>query len=152
LAKRGATTLNLFLEWDNSRLAMSPGQGVLVASTLDKILSGLLTSSQDAPLRSLSTLSQANLDQVYRWNDEHSVQPVARCIHDVIADQVLSRPDAEAVHAWDGAFTYRELDGVAESLATALVGFGVGPEVLVPLCFEKSVRTLTFTFALQDQR
>ncbi|KAK3903068.1 hypothetical protein C8A05DRAFT_43642 [Staphylotrichum tortipilum] len=148
LAKRSATTLSLFLEWDNTRLGMSPAQGALVASTLDKILSGLLTCSPDAPLSSLETLSQANLDRVCKWNDEHSIQPVARCIHDVVADQVRSRPDAEAVCAWDGTLTYRELDAVADGLATTLMGLGVGPEVLVPLCFEKSKWTVVAMLAV----
>ncbi len=128
---------------------MSPQQGALVASTLGEILSSLLSCSDDEPLGSLSTLSQPNLDQVCRWNDEHSIQPDARCIHDVIADQVLSRPDAEAVCAWDGALTYRELDAIAAGLATTLMGFGVGPEVLVPLCFEKSVRAFAPPMMLQ---
>lgn len=119
---------------------MSVEQGMLVASTLDKILSGVLTSPPDAPLSSLDCLSGANMEQVFEWNQSREIRPVERCIHDVIADQVLARPDAEAVCAWDGSLTYRELDVVTGRLANRLAGFGVGPEVLVPLCFEKSVR------------
>jgi hypothetical protein len=119
---------------------MSVAQGALVAGTLDKILSGILTSPPDAPLSSLGCLSPANLDRVCEWNSTYSIQPVERCVHDVIADQVLERPDAEAICAWDGSLTYRELDVVAGRLADRLAELGVGPEILVPLCFEKSVR------------
>jgi hypothetical protein len=139
LAKRGATSLSLFLEWDNNHLGMSVAQGMLVASTLDKILSGILACPPNAPLSSLDCLSQANLDKVCEWNGSQNIQPVERCIHDVIADQVLERPDAEAVCAWDGSLTYRELDLASGRLATQLARLGVKPEALVPLCFEKSV-------------
>ncbi len=119
---------------------MSATQGALVASTLDTILSGLLTSPPDAPLRSLDYVSPANVDQVCEWNSNYSIQAVDSLVHDVIADQFLEHPDAEAVCAWDGSLTYHELDVVTQHLAGALVQLGVGPEVLVPLCFEKSVR------------
>lgn len=111
----------------------------MVASTLDKILSGILTSPPDALLKTLDWVSQTHLNQMFRWNERCAIEPVERCIHDVIADQVLARPDAEAVCAWDGSFTYRQLDDAASCLAIRLVSLGVGPEVLVTLCFSKSV-------------
>lgn len=140
MVKRGEASLGLFLEWSSNFLGMSVAQGALVAGTLDKILSGMLTSPPDAPLSSLDCLSPANLNRVCEWNNTYSVQPVERCVHDMIADQVLDRPDSEAICAWDGSFTYRELDAVTGRLADRLIQLGAGPETLVPLCFEKSVR------------
>jgi non-ribosomal peptide synthetase component F len=130
---------------------MPEAQGMLVASTLDKILSGLLLSPPDAPLSSLNLLSQANLDRVCGWNASYPIDPVERCVHDVIADQVLAQPDAEAVCSWDGSLTYRELDAVSGRLAVKLVGLGVGPEVLVPLCFEKSVSDVSRALSISLQ-
>lgn len=118
---------------------MSMAQGTLVASTLGKILSSILVSPPDAPLGKLESLSQANLDQVCAWNSTCSIRPVERCVHDVINDRILECPGAEAVCAWDGSLTYHELDAVSGRLAVRLVRIGVGPEVLVPLCFDKSV-------------
>lgn len=140
MVKRGEASLGLFLEWSSNFLGMSVAQGALVAGTLDKILSGMLTSPPDAPLSSLDFMSPANLNRVCEWNNNYSVQPVERCVHDVIADQVLDRPDSEAICAWDGSLTYRELDAVTGRVADRLVQLGVRPEILVPLCFEKSVR------------
>lgn len=140
LAKRGATGLGLFLEWNSNLLGMSPALGTLVASTLGQILSGIMTSAPEASLGSLECVSQTQLNRIREWNDVPEVDPIERCIHDVIADQVRERPDEEAVCAWDGSLTYRELDAVTGILAAHLVTLGVGPEVLVPLCFEKSVR------------
>lgn len=118
---------------------MSAEQGMLVASTLGKILSGILACAPDAPLSSLNYLSQANHDQVLEWNGSNQIQPIERCIHDVIADRMMEHPTAEAVCAWDGSLTYRELGVAAGRLATRLARLGVGPETFVPLCFEKSV-------------
>lgn len=130
---------------------MPASQGALVASTLAAILSRILElgsgssppgPSQDVNLTlgSLDCLSKTNLDQVCEWNAEYEIHPVERCVHDVIGDRVREAPDKDAICAWDGQLTYRELDHVASRLAERLVRLGVGPEVLVPLCFEKSVR------------
>jgi len=119
---------------------MPLAQGKLVASTLGKILSGVLSAAPDAPLSSLDCMSHANFERIREWNDSYHIPPIERCIHDVIADRIAEQPDAEAVCAWDGSFTYRELDIAADRLAVKLVGLGVGPETFVPHCFEKSVR------------
>jgi non-ribosomal peptide synthetase component F len=76
--------------------------------------------------------------QILEWNAKLP-EVVDKCVHEVIQEQVLARPDAEAVCSWDGAFTYSELDRLASTLATYLVHRGIGPEKWVPLCFEKSV-------------
>lgn len=133
--------MSLSLEWSSSLLGMSASQGILVADTLGKILSGLVASPPNAPLSSLGSLGQANLNQVCDWNDSHAIQPVERCIHDVVADRITEHPDAEAVCAWDGSLTYGELDIAARRLAIRLARLGVGPETFVPLCFVKSVRS-----------
>lgn len=114
-------------------------QGTLVADTLAKILASVIMSPPEAALGKVDCLSQSNVDQVCEWNNSCSTQAVERCIHNVIADRAFERPYAEAVCAWDGLFTYYELHTVAGRLAARLVQFGVGPEVLVPLCFDKSV-------------
>ncbi|THC87382.1 hypothetical protein EYZ11_013173 [Aspergillus tanneri] len=54
-------------------------------------------------------------------------------------ERTRQQPDAPAVCAWDGELTYKELDELSTRLAHHLVGLGVGPETIVPLCFEKSM-------------
>jgi len=60
------------------------------------------------------------------------------CCHEVIHRKALDRSDAMAVNAWDVDLTYGELDHLSSRLAHHLRSLGVGPEVFVPLCFEKS--------------
>ncbi|KAL4904276.1 hypothetical protein BDW74DRAFT_168342 [Aspergillus multicolor] len=64
--------------------------------------------------------------------------PVERTLSDVFQDHVRRRPEAPAVAAHDGSYTYRELDEQSNALATELRGQGVKPEVIVALLFEKS--------------
>ena len=42
------------------------------------------------------------------------------------------------MEAWDGSFTYEELDRISTLIAHHLVAQGIGPESAVPLCFDKS--------------
>lgn len=60
------------------------------------------------------------------------------CLHDMIIDQCRQRPGQLAIRSWDGDMTYGELDDLSWRLASYLVTLGVGPEVFVLSCFEKS--------------
>ncbi|KAI1676716.1 Nonribosomal peptide synthetase [Pyrenophora tritici-repentis] len=53
-----------------------------------------------------------------------------------------------AISAWDGELTYNALAEMSQRLASHLVELGVGPEVLVPLCFEKSMWTIVAMLAV----
>ncbi|KAJ5414300.1 non-ribosomal peptide synthetase [Penicillium cosmopolitanum] len=67
---------------------------------------------------------------------------IERCVHAMITDQAQARPTEFAIEGWDGKLTYQELNISADRLAEHLIDLGVGPEVLVPLCFPKSSWTI----------
>lgn len=91
----------------------------------------------DKALKELDLTSEEDLADVWTWN---TAVPASTqlCIHDLIADVAERQPNALAVCGWDGEFTYSELDSLSTRLAQHLCGLGVGPEVVVPLCFDKS--------------
>ncbi|KAI9043895.1 nonribosomal peptide synthetase ftmA [Aspergillus affinis] len=60
------------------------------------------------------------------------------CVHDVIRERCQETPGSPAVIAWDGAFTYGELDELSDRIASALMQAGVTPENFVPICMDKS--------------
>ena len=101
-----------------------------------------LSSPQHAEkkLANVETLSEQDLRDIWSWN-ARVPEAVDECVHDLIAETTRRQPDAPAVCAWDGELTYNELDRLSTRLAHHLVGLGVGPEVIVPLCFEKSMWT-----------
>ncbi|AFZ23112.1 amino acid adenylation enzyme/thioester reductase family protein [Cylindrospermum stagnale PCC 7417] len=65
-----------------------------------------------------------------------------KCIHQVFAEQVEKTPDAVAVVFENQQLTYRELNAKANQLAHYLQGMGVGSEVLVGLCVERSIEVI----------
>ncbi|KAF4227381.1 hypothetical protein CNMCM8980_007377 [Aspergillus fumigatiaffinis] len=91
----------------------------------------------DKRIRDVSSLSPEDRAQLQQWNGVVPTR-VERCVHELIAERCRTQPDAPAVCAWDGDFTYGELDRRSSALAAHLARLGVGPEVFVPLLFEKS--------------
>ncbi|WQF82104.1 Putative AMP-dependent synthetase/ligase domain, Condensation domain, AMP-binding, ANL [Colletotrichum destructivum] len=105
-------------------------------------LSGEKTTLGD--IKMLSPASQRHLVQLNRpLPKEENV-----LIHDVIDHQVQSEPHAPAICAWDGNMSYSQLQQCTEQLAYHLSNMGVGPEVLVPVIFEKSLWSIVAILAV----
>lgn len=98
---------------------------------------GRISQHADTPVRDIGGLSPEDHGQLQQWNATVP-QRVDRCMHELIAERCRAQPDAPAVCAWDGDFTYGELDRSSSALAAHLAGLGVGPGGFVPLLFEKS--------------
>ncbi|EKG18856.1 AMP-dependent synthetase/ligase [Macrophomina phaseolina MS6] len=122
------------LEYSSSIL--SDKAASLLAANYRKILLEL-TESVDSPSGQISTISDEDLEAMWKWN-EKCPEAVDACVQDIFRRHVVLQPEALAVCASDGSFTYKELDILSNTLAHFLVENGVGPEVVVPLCFEKS--------------
>ncbi|KAF2742357.1 AMP-binding-domain-containing protein, partial [Sporormia fimetaria CBS 119925] len=126
--------VSVFLEYRNSFIPTEQAKNV--ASTLEKLLTDVL-STPDLAVKDVKYLSERNKQQIEKWNSKPLVN-IERTIHDMIIENVEKMPQEEAVCAWDGSLTYNELDVHASRLATHLIKLAVGPEVIVPLCFDKS--------------
>ena len=85
--------------------------------------------------------------QVWEWN-QTSTKAIGTFVHDLITARVLAQPASEAVCSWEGCLTYSELEELSSRLAGYLAGQGIGPEILVPLCFEKSIWTIVAMLAV----
>ncbi|KAJ6789651.1 hypothetical protein PWT90_05590 [Aphanocladium album] len=101
------------------------------------VLTQLIYSPLGRTVGEIEMVPLEGLASIWQWNQSLPVT-VDRCIHDIIKDQVLERPSAVAVSAWDGELTYRELWTASSRLRDQLFRFGVGVNTIVPLCFEKS--------------
>ncbi|KAL6909307.1 non-ribosomal peptide synthetase [Trichoderma evansii] len=97
--------------------------------------------------RDLSLIDQSDLETVWNWNASVP-ETVKVCIHDIISDIAQKQPYAPAICAWDGELTYMELESLAYSLSLRLTIMGIGPNVIVPLCFEKSMWTAVTAYAV----
>ena len=83
-----------------------------------------------------STTEQQQL--LMKWNDTHTEYPHHKCIHQLFETQVEQTPDAVALVFENQQLTYNELNVRANQLAHYLQSMGIGPEVLVGLCVERS--------------
>jgi amino acid adenylation domain-containing protein len=92
----------------------------------------------DRRLSRMQLMSRTERDRVLAWNRTTARYPADRCIHHLFADQAARTPDAVAVTAGGQSLTYAQLDARANRLANYLARLGVGPEVRVGLCLERS--------------
>ncbi|OJZ79629.1 hypothetical protein ASPFODRAFT_556722, partial [Aspergillus luchuensis CBS 106.47] len=78
--------------------------------------------------RDVGRISPEDCRQLQAWNGEVPAR-VDHCVHELVAERCRAQPSAPAVCAWDGDFTYGELDARSSALAAQLAARGVGPEV-----------------------
>src|SRR5215204_3090192 len=75
---------------------------------------------------------------LFEWNEVSNEIPSV-CIHQLFEAQAERTPDATAVVFGQEQVNYRELNERANQLACHLREVGVGPEVIVGICVERSV-------------
>jgi amino acid adenylation domain-containing protein len=98
-----------------------------------------IVANPDQRVGELSLLTESERYQLLvEWNNTTKEYPFDKCIHELFEEQVTRSPDAIAVILEGEQLTYRELNQRANRIAHLLRGLGVGPEVLVGICVERS--------------
>lgn len=114
-----------------------------VMNQFEHVLSQLhqtVKSQTDKPLVELDTFNPHDRNELATWNQSiPAPDMINECVHHTVEKEARRRPEEPALEAWDGQLSYHQLDSVANILARKLVDLGVGPEVMVPICFEKSL-------------
>ncbi|HVT15727.1 MAG TPA: amino acid adenylation domain-containing protein, partial [Thermoanaerobaculia bacterium] len=115
------------------------------AATAERLLAHyerLLAAAVAEPelaIRDLPALSPAERQQVVvEVNDTAAGLPAESCVHELVWAQAARTPQAVAVRGAGRALRYGELAAQAGGLARRLVRLGVGPEVLVGVCAERT--------------
>jgi natural product biosynthesis luciferase-like monooxygenase protein len=85
------------------------------------------------------------LDQ---WNATDAPARTDACVHRLVEEQAARTPNAAAVTCEDQSLSYDELNRRANQLARRLKSLGVGPDVLVGLCTERSVEMMVGLIAI----
>src|SRR5436309_6348870 len=76
------------------------------------------------------------------WNQTARAYPRDLCVHQLFERQAAETPEAVALVAGSEQLTYAELNARANRLARHLRSIGVGADVLVGLCCERSIEML----------
>ncbi len=109
-----------------------------LAGHLETLLQAMLARPR-AGLAELPLLTQDERRQVLiDWNATHTAYPQERLVHELFEAQAARAPDAVALVFEGHTLTYAELNARANRVAYYLRGRGVGPEVLVGVCMERS--------------
>jgi amino acid adenylation domain-containing protein len=106
------------------------------------LLEGIVADPEQ-PISQLPILSQIERHPlINECNNTARKFPKNQCSHQLFETQVDKTPDAVALVFEDQHLTYRELNSRANQLAHYLRRFGVGPEVLVGICVERSIEMI----------
>ncbi|KAI4165618.1 MAG: hypothetical protein LQ342_000560 [Letrouitia transgressa] len=92
----------------------------------------------EIPISQISMMTDSDLTQCWKWNSKH-FETNRRCVHEIVAEMARNQPNAIAVSAWDGEVSYQQLDRLSTIIACHLIDIGVERNMIVPLCFEKSM-------------
>ena len=108
--------------------------------------------STNAELRiwKIQLLNEAQERQLLvEWNEtKKEYEERGQCLHQLIEEQAKKRPDGPAVIYEETELSYGELNERANQLAHHLRELGVGPEVLVGLCLERSFEMVVSLLAV----
>jgi amino acid adenylation domain-containing protein len=114
-------------------------------------LTRVLEQIGDDPDRRLSELelldAAERLRVLHEWNATAVSYPES-CLHELFEAQAVRTPNAVAI-VWDGQrLSYARLNAAANRLAHHLRGCGVGPDVRVGICLERSVEMVVGLLAI----
>ncbi|KAJ0417664.1 Nonribosomal peptide synthetase 13 [Aspergillus carlsbadensis] len=140
--------------WDQTnaafqrKLPLQVSEESTPSSCISPVFTPLSTGSPPTSTTS-ATSSSENLPLVLKKEIEnHHPVPPARntkvpgfwntLVHDVIQQRCEQTPGAVAIVAWDGSFTYGDLDQLSTRLASLLAMLGAKRETFVPVCMDKS--------------
>jgi amino acid adenylation domain-containing protein len=120
------------------RELFEPATMARLAGHVQTLLAGLAEEPgrrvSDLPLLTLAERRQL----LAEWNATAVPFPRDRCLHELFAEQAERTPEAPALLSAAGSLTFREVDRRANRTARRLRELGVGPDVLVGVCADRS--------------
>ncbi|PBP94385.1 non-ribosomal peptide synthetase, partial [Pseudomonas congelans] len=138
----------LSLRFSYARQAFSEQHMAQLSAHFQQVLQALAHDAQ-AALGELALLSDREQQHVLReWNATAADFPSEQCLHNLIEAQVRATPDAPALIFSAEQLSYAQLNARANQLAHRLRESGVGPDVLVGICVERSLELVIALLAI----
>ncbi|MFL5540370.1 MAG: non-ribosomal peptide synthetase, partial [Longimicrobiaceae bacterium] len=139
-------------EFSLSAEVAAPAEAERVCGMMHTALERLVEALELSPGRaigSLDVLPEAERRTVVEeWNRTEAESPRDVCVHELFEAQAARTPDAVAVRFEEASLTCRELNERANRLAHSLRRRGVGPEVRVGVCLERSLEMVVSLLAV----
>ncbi|MBW4635809.1 MAG: amino acid adenylation domain-containing protein [Iphinoe sp. HA4291-MV1] len=133
------TTQGLMAVWEYNTDLFDASTIERMAGHFQILLESIVTRPQQH-ISELPLLTVAEQHQLLvEWNDTQVDYDLDQCIHELFEVQSKRTPDVVAVMFENQRLTYRELNERANKIAHYLRTLGVGPDVLVGICVERSL-------------
>lgn len=141
------------LEFIYDSAAISTLQAQRMANQYEHVVQQLLSSQElgqeNMKLGDISVCSASDAEEILRWNMSlPRISAKNECMHDLISSVSARYPTQDAIISWDGQCSYEEFELMTNKLGAHLQDRGVGPESVVPICFEKSMWTIVAMLAV----
>jgi len=114
---------------------------VSMAEQLNRLLAAIV-EHPEFRLGQLPLLTTAEICRLNEWNATTGLLPEDLCLHALFEAQALKQPERTAVICGELKLSYGELNERANGLAGYLRKEGVGPEIRVALCPDRSVEAI----------
>jgi amino acid adenylation domain-containing protein len=112
------------------------------------LLTGIVANPNTSISR-LPLLTEAEKNKLLvKWNNTQKDYPLDICLHQLFEKQVTKTPDAIAVVFEEKSLTYAELNYQANRLAHYLQQLGVGKDILVGICLDRSLEMVVGLLAI----
>lgn len=131
---KASSRMDLHLSYQTSMVNASQAHDVCLM--FQKVLCEVL----EWPTAKIGAIDALNMGQRQRMESRQPTPPAAAntLIYETINRRCAEQPSSSAVCAWDGEFTYGEIDQLSSVLAGEILAHGVKPEDPVLVCLEKS--------------
>lgn len=121
---------------------------VRMAGHFRTLLEGI-AENPDQPLSELPLLTAEEKQQILvDWNNTYINFPLEACAHQWFEHQVEKQPEAIAVIWEQEELSYHELNRQSSQLAHYLHSLGVGPDTLVGICMERSLKMIIALYGI----
>lgn len=134
-----------FVEYSTDLFA--PDTIARLVGHLQTLLNAAVTHPEQK-LAMMPLLTSAEQQQFAAWNQTQTEFPTNLCIHQLFEAQVAHTPDAIALTFGQDQITYEALNQRANQLARTLQQLGVGAEVLVGICADRSIEMVVGLLAI----
>ncbi|MEM9212759.1 MAG: amino acid adenylation domain-containing protein [Cyanobacteria bacterium P01_F01_bin.150] len=113
------------------------------------ILLESIVEQPDIPVGLLPLLTPTERQQVLEdWNQTQIGYAADQCFHQVFEERVKETPEAIALLYQDDSLTYDQFNRHSNQLAHHLQSLGVGPEVKVAICIDRSFEMMIAVMAV----
>ncbi|MET0399229.1 MAG: amino acid adenylation domain-containing protein [Longimicrobiaceae bacterium] len=136
VSAQSAAQLKVEINYDLSRVDADAVERL--AGHLETVLQAI-AAEPGCRLSDLSLLRRVERTQLLAASRAELPEHAPACVHELFAVQAERMPGAQAVSFRGEALTYAELESAAGRLARHLRRRGVGPEVRVGICLERSL-------------